>query len=95
VDDSKASTPAGRYGTDTDMRACLLFLAGPSGVFLNGQIVYPDGGELRHVLTVVSYADPGKGISWGLLRMLESSILFKCNNITYLESLCQLVNGTM
>lgn len=44
--DSEASNPAGRYGHDTDMGACLLFLAGPSGVFLNGQVVYPDGGTL-------------------------------------------------
>lgn len=76
VDDSKASTPAGRYGKDTDMGACLLFLAGPSGVFLNGQIVYPDGGELRRVPSVICYADNGKGISWCRLRMLESNTIF-------------------
>jgi NAD(P)-dependent dehydrogenase (short-subunit alcohol dehydrogenase family) len=43
--DSEASNPAGRYGADTDMGACILFLAGPGGVFLNSQIIYPDGGE--------------------------------------------------
>lgn len=43
--DREASNPAGRFGNDTDMGACVLFLAGPSGVFLNGQVVYPDGGE--------------------------------------------------
>ncbi|XMA10543.1 hypothetical protein WAI453_003334 [Rhynchosporium graminicola] len=43
--DSEASNPAGRYGHDTDMGACILFLAGPGGVFLNGQVVYPDGGK--------------------------------------------------
>jgi NAD(P)-dependent dehydrogenase (short-subunit alcohol dehydrogenase family) len=44
--DSEASNPAGRYGHDTDMRAALLFLAGPSGTFLNGQVIYPDGGNI-------------------------------------------------
>jgi len=34
--DSEASNPAGRYGHSTDMGACILFLAGQSGVFLNG-----------------------------------------------------------
>ncbi|PBP28134.1 putative Rhamnolipids biosynthesis 3-oxoacyl-reductase [Diplocarpon rosae] len=42
--DSEASNPAGRYGHDTDMGACVLFLAGPGGAFLNGQVIYPDGG---------------------------------------------------
>jgi hypothetical protein len=39
-----SSNPAGRPGHDTDMGACILYLAGPGGVFLNGQIIYPDGG---------------------------------------------------
>lgn len=43
--DSEASNPAGRFGHDTDMGACILFLAGPGDVFLNSQIIYPDGGE--------------------------------------------------
>lgn len=30
----------------TDMGACLLLLAGPGGVFLNGQVLYPDGGNI-------------------------------------------------
>lgn len=42
--DSEASSPAGRYGSETDMGACVLFLAGPGGQFLNGQIIYPEGG---------------------------------------------------
>lgn len=41
----KGSNPAGRPGHDTDMAACILFLAGPGGVFLNGQIIHPDGGK--------------------------------------------------
>jgi NAD(P)-dependent dehydrogenase (short-subunit alcohol dehydrogenase family) len=43
--DSEASNPSGRYGRDTDMGACVLLLAGPHSTFLNGQVVYPDGGE--------------------------------------------------
>jgi NAD(P)-dependent dehydrogenase (short-subunit alcohol dehydrogenase family) len=40
----EASNPSGRFGQDSDMAACALFLAGPAGTFLNGQVVYPDGG---------------------------------------------------
>jgi NAD(P)-dependent dehydrogenase (short-subunit alcohol dehydrogenase family) len=43
--DISMSNPAGRFGYDTDMGACILFLAGPGGVFLNSQILYPDGAE--------------------------------------------------
>ncbi|KAK8115391.1 uncharacterized protein PG998_000046 [Apiospora kogelbergensis] len=42
--DIKSTNPAGRTGTDTDMAATILFLAGRGGLFYNGQIVYPDGG---------------------------------------------------
>lgn len=34
----------GRKGKDADMAACILFLAGPGGLFLNNQVIYPDGG---------------------------------------------------
>lgn len=44
--DIEMSNPAGRFGHDADMGACILFLAGPGGVFLNSQILYPDGGKL-------------------------------------------------
>jgi len=40
------SNPAGRTGKDSDMAACILFLAGPGGVFLNSQVLYPDGGNI-------------------------------------------------
>ncbi|MCJ1421413.1 hypothetical protein MMC32_007776 [Xylographa parallela] len=40
------SNPAGRTGQDSDMAACILFLAGPGGVFLNSQVLYPDGGNI-------------------------------------------------
>ncbi|KAL8842740.1 MAG: hypothetical protein Q9170_000396 [Blastenia crenularia] len=42
----KSSNPAGRPGSDSDMAACILFLAGPGGVFLNSQVLYPDGGNI-------------------------------------------------
>ena len=44
--ETEMSNPAGRYGHDSDMAACILFLAGPGGLFLNGQVLYPDGGMI-------------------------------------------------
>lgn len=41
----KLRNPAGRTGRDSDMGATILFLAGKSGQFYNGQILYPDGGK--------------------------------------------------
>ncbi|KAJ4002539.1 hypothetical protein NW752_012460 [Fusarium irregulare] len=41
----KMSNPAGRPGNDSDMAATILFLVGKGGLFYNGQIVYPDGGN--------------------------------------------------
>jgi hypothetical protein len=41
--DMDMSNPADRFGYDTDMGACILSLAGLAGVFLNSQILYPDG----------------------------------------------------
>ena len=43
--EKELGTPAGRAGADTDMGATILMLAGKGGVFYNGQILYPDGGE--------------------------------------------------
>ncbi|KAL8760528.1 MAG: hypothetical protein Q9184_003292 [Pyrenodesmia sp. 2 TL-2023] len=43
----ESSNPAGRPGSDSDMAACILFLAGPGGVFLNSQVLYPDGGNIH------------------------------------------------
>lgn len=42
-------TDVGRPGHDTDMAACILWLAGPGGVFMNGQTIYLDGG--KHIQT--------------------------------------------
>jgi hypothetical protein len=65
---SEASNPAGRFGADTDMGACILFLAGPGGVFLNGQVIYPDGGEFSsfHLRSAPS-------IARGCLRLQRAS----------------------
>ncbi|KAL9623196.1 MAG: hypothetical protein Q9160_002511 [Pyrenula sp. 1 TL-2023] len=45
VIDKKLSNPAGRPGSDADMAASVLYLVGQGGLFLNGQVLYPDGGE--------------------------------------------------
>lgn len=44
--DMSMSNPAGRTGHDSDMAACILFLAGPDGLFFNSQVLYPDGGNI-------------------------------------------------
>lgn len=48
--DMSMSNPAGRTGHDSDMAACILFLAGPGGLFLNSQVLYPDGGKSAPLL---------------------------------------------
>ncbi|CCX13055.1 hypothetical protein FPQ18DRAFT_420402 [Pyronema domesticum] len=40
------SLPAGRTGRDEDMAAAILYLVGRGGLLLNGQVLYPDGGNL-------------------------------------------------
>ena len=42
---SEPNTIKGRTGNDSDMAACILFLAKPGGLFLNAQVIYPDGGK--------------------------------------------------
>lgn len=39
-------TPAGRWGTTADLIGALLFLVSPASDFVNGQILYVDGGML-------------------------------------------------
>jgi len=41
-----ATNPAKRFGNETDMGGCILYLASPAGLFLNGQVIYPEGGTL-------------------------------------------------
>ncbi|KAK5937126.1 hypothetical protein PMZ80_010667 [Knufia obscura] len=42
---SKLGNPAGRGGSDAEMAATLLYLAGPGGLFCNGEVIHPDGGS--------------------------------------------------
>ncbi|KAI9831914.1 MAG: hypothetical protein M1819_004636 [Sarea resinae] len=44
--DESMGNPAGRPGHDSDMAACILLLAGPGGLFLNNQVLHPDGGNM-------------------------------------------------
>ena len=53
--DMSMSNPAQRTGHDSDMAACILLLAGPGGLFLNGQVLYPDGGESAFELCLSIY----------------------------------------
>lgn len=36
-----------------DMAGCILFLAGPAGVFMNGQVLYPEGGKRNSELNLI------------------------------------------
>jgi gluconate 5-dehydrogenase len=42
----KARTPAGRWGTPQDLIGAMIFLASPASDFVNGQVLYVDGGWL-------------------------------------------------
>jgi gluconate 5-dehydrogenase len=42
-------TPAGRWGTAADLVGALLYLVSPASDFVNGQIIYVDGGMLAVV----------------------------------------------
>ena len=57
-------TILGRTGQESDMAACILFLAGPGGVFLNSQVLYPDGGEKLEFMVITSAADEFQGTFW-------------------------------
>ena len=50
----------GRPGSDADMAACILFLAGPGGVFLNSQVLYPDGGKSSALAFPARDTDPSR-----------------------------------
>ncbi|KAI9798884.1 MAG: hypothetical protein M1833_004387 [Piccolia ochrophora] len=59
------SNPAGRPGNDSDMGACILYLAGPGGLFLNGQVIYPDGGE--YIVSLAGISEAHSLIKQGIL----------------------------
>ena len=42
----REETPLGRIGTAADVAASILFLAGPGGDFITGQVISPNGGIL-------------------------------------------------
>ena len=42
----KSRTPAGRWGTPDDLVGAAVFLSSPAADFINGQILYVDGGWL-------------------------------------------------
>ena len=44
-----AKTPAGRWGTPEDMVGPCVFLASHASDFVNGQILYADGGSLAYI----------------------------------------------
>lgn len=44
-----AKTPAARWGTPDDLTGAAVFLASPASDFVNGQILYVDGGILAYI----------------------------------------------
>ncbi len=42
----KGRTPSGRWGTPDDLIGVTVFLASPASDYVNGQIIYVDGGLL-------------------------------------------------
>lgn len=45
----RAKTPAARWGTPIDLMGTAVFLASPASDFINGQVVYVDGGILAYI----------------------------------------------
>jgi hypothetical protein len=59
--DMEMSNPAGRFGHDTDMGACISFLAGPGSVFLNSQSCILMEVSLDQRTPIFPYADINAG----------------------------------
>ncbi len=51
----RSKTPAGRWGEPGDLAGLALFLASPASDFVNGQVIYADGGLLSYI-----GGDPGE-----------------------------------
>jgi gluconate 5-dehydrogenase len=45
----KKRTPAGRWGEVDELKGAAIFLASPASDFVNGQVIYVDGGLLSGV----------------------------------------------
>lgn len=46
--------PAGRGGADSEMAATILYLAGPGGLFCNGEVIHPDVSfDVSRLLSIV------------------------------------------
>ena len=44
-----AKTPAARWGTPEDLMGSVVFLASDASNFVNGQVLYVDGGILAYI----------------------------------------------
>ncbi|MEE8816767.1 MAG: gluconate 5-dehydrogenase [Lachnospiraceae bacterium] len=56
----RSKTPAQRWGTTEDLMGLAVFLASPASDFINGQIVYIDGGILAYIGQDPSNLDESK-----------------------------------
>jgi gluconate 5-dehydrogenase len=45
----RTRTPAGRWGNPEELVGAALFLASPASDFVNGQVIYVDGGVLASI----------------------------------------------
>lgn len=56
----RSKTPAQRWGKTEDLQGLAVFLASPASDFINGQIVYIDGGILAYLGQDPSNLDESK-----------------------------------
>ncbi|MGN0240282.1 MAG: gluconate 5-dehydrogenase [Candidatus Weimeria sp.] len=56
----RSKTPAQRWGTPEDLQGLAVFLASPASDFINGQVVYIDGGILAYIGQDPSQLDESK-----------------------------------
>ena len=56
----RSKTPAQRWGTTEDLQGLAVFLASPASDFINGQVVYIDGGILAYIGQDPSQLDESK-----------------------------------
>ena len=56
----RSKTPAQRWGQTEDLQGLAVFLASPASDFINGQVVYIDGGILAYIGQDPSQLDESK-----------------------------------